>query len=137
MRELYKGRWASFINNAGIRAVFSINDYDSAQYWSNFVGSRIVETTSQQRDMYGVERGQSTGETQRPLWTPDEIMLEFARTKSMTEPPHVGRPPDTMLLLVEGARPFPTQRIPYFHDRTLEGLWDDPRVRPSATGPTI
>ena len=128
MRELYKGRWASFINNAGVRAVFSINDYDSADYWSKFVGSRVIETTSHQRDMYGVDRGHSTGETLRPLWTSDELMLEFARTKSLAERPEVGRPPDEMLVLVEGARPFTAQRIPYFHDRTLDGLWDDPRV---------
>ena len=38
MRDLYKGRWASFIGNAGVRALFNLDDYDSADYWSKPVG---------------------------------------------------------------------------------------------------
>ena len=41
MRDLYKGRWASFIGNAGVRALFNLDDFDTAEYWSNFIGGRI------------------------------------------------------------------------------------------------
>ena len=77
MRDLYKGRWASFIGNAGVRALFSLDDYDTAKYWSDFVGGRIVETHSQQQDNYGLSKGQNVGETMRPLLSPEEIMLQF------------------------------------------------------------
>ena len=38
MRDLYKGRWASFIGNAGVRALFNLDDYETAEYWSKFIG---------------------------------------------------------------------------------------------------
>ena len=40
MRDLYKGRWASFIGNAGVRALFNLDDYETAEYWSKFTRRR-------------------------------------------------------------------------------------------------
>ena len=113
MRDLYKGRWASFIGNAGVRALFNLDDYDTAKYWSDFIGARIVATHSQQQDNYGLNRGQNVGETMRPLLSPDEIMLQFGAGK--------------MLVLPQGERPIITQRKAYWDDYNLNGLWDDPR----------
>jgi len=67
MRDLYKGRWASFIGNAGVRALFSLDDYDTAKYWSDFIGGRLVETRGRQEDMYGLSKGDNVGEALRPL----------------------------------------------------------------------
>jgi len=113
MRDLYKGRWASFIGNAGIRAVFNLDDYDTAQYWSNFIGSHVVNSFSVQEDIYGFNKGHSSNETFRPLLSPEEIMLYFAEHK--------------MLVLPQGSHPIITNRVPYFRDPRLSGLWDDPR----------
>lgn len=125
MRDLYKGRWSSFIGNAGVRAVFSLDDYETAHYWSQFMGGRLVETMSQQQDIYGMTKGQSRGEAMRPLRSPEQLMLEFAK--------------DKMLVLPQGSRPIVTERVAYFHDQTLAGLWDDPRetspVRPEKPKP--
>ena len=63
MKDLYKGRWASFIGNAGVRALFSLDDYDTARYWSQFMGGHLVDTVSQQQDIYGLTKGQTKGET--------------------------------------------------------------------------
>ena len=120
MRDLYKGRWASFIGNAGVRALFSLDDYDTAKYWSDFVGGRIVATHSQQQDNYGLSQGQNVGETMRPLLSPEEIMLQFGH----------GR----MLVLPQGKRPVVTERFAYWDDPALNGLWDDPR-KPGKRGP--
>jgi type IV secretion system protein VirD4 len=120
MRDLYKGRWASFIGNAGVRALFSLDDYDTAKYWSDFVGGRIVETHSQQQNNYGLSQGQNVGETMRPLLSPEEIMLQFGQGK--------------MLVLPQGKRPITTQRFAYWDDPALDGLWDDPR-KPGKRGP--
>ncbi len=114
MRDLYKGRWASFIGNAGVRALFNLDDYDTAKYWSDFLGGRRVESRSHQEDKYGLSKGENVGETMRPLLSPDEIMLQFGA--------------DRMLVLPQGQHPFATKRVPYWNDARLNGLWDDPRV---------
>lgn len=113
MKSLYRERWASFIGNAGIRAVFNVDDYDTAAYWSKFIGGRLVPTYSRQENEYGLSSGQNVGETMRPLFAPEELMLHFAE--------------DRMLVLVQGTRPIISERVPYYRDRSLAGLWDDPR----------
>lgn len=99
MRDLYKGRWASFVGNAGVRAVFSLDDYETAHYWSQFMGGRLFETTSHQQDIYGMTKGQSKGETMRPLRSPERLMLEFSK--------------DKMLVLPQGSRPIVSGRVAY------------------------
>ena len=113
MRDLYKSRWASFIGNAGVRALFNLDDFDSAKYWSNFIGGHLVETRGRQEDNYGLSQGQNVGEAMRPLLSPDELMLYFGRNK--------------MLVLPQASRPIIAERVAYWNDTTLNGLWDDPR----------
>jgi len=114
MRDLYKGRWASFIGNAGVRALFNLDDFETAEYWSKFIGGNLVETRSTQQDIYGFSKGDNVGESMRPLFPPDKLMMDFAQGK--------------MLVLAQGSRPIITDRIPYWADQNLKGLWDDPRV---------
>ena len=114
MKDLYKGRWASFIGNAGIRALFSLDDYETAKYWSDFLGKRLITRTSQQQNVYGLTSGQTQSEALQPLLSPEDLMFHFAESR--------------MLVLPQGARPIVTQRVPYYQDGTLAGLWDDPRT---------
>ena len=114
MKDLYKGRWASFIGNAGVRALFNLDDYDTAQYWSRFIGGHLVETTSVSQSNEGLSKGQTKGETMRALKSPEELMLEFAQ--------------HNMLILPQGSHPIITKRVTYYHDDELKGLWDDPRT---------
>ena len=114
MKDLYKGRWASFIGNAGVRALFNLDDFDTAQYWSRFIGGRLVETTSVSQSNEGLAKGQTKGETIRPLKSPEELMLEFDQKQ--------------MLILPQGSHPITTERVAYFDDDELKGLWDDPRT---------
>ncbi len=114
MRDLYKGRWASFIGNAGVRALFNLDDYDTADYWSKFIGGTLVETRSTQQDIYGYSKGDNVGEAMRPLFPPDKIMMDFSAGK--------------MLVLAQGAHPIIADRVPYWQDNGLAGLWDDPRA---------
>lgn len=113
MRDLYKGRWASFISNSGVKAVFSLNDYDTAFYWSQTLGTRLFETTSQQQDVFGIAKSQSKGETMRPLLSSDKLLSLFAEKQ--------------MLVLPEGSPAIISERVGYIDDQTLLGLWDDPR----------
>lgn len=128
MKDLYKGRWASFIGNAGVRAVFNLDDYDTARYWSDFLGGHIIPRHTEQQDLYGVATGQSLNDNTLPLLTPDALMYQLARHKPLGERPEVGGPSNQMLILAEGAHPMLTERVAYFHDQALDGLWDDPRT---------
>lgn len=123
MRDLYRQRWASLVSNAGVRVVFNLDDFDSADYWSKFVGSHLVQTRSYQADIYGMTKGDNVAETMRALIPPHEMMLDFA-----SMPPGSGKP-SKMLVLAQGAHPIVTDRVPYFADASLKGLWDDPRAR--------
>lgn len=113
MKDLYKGRWTSFIGNAGIRAVFNLDDYDTAHYWSDFLGAQTVEAVSRSQDVFGITTGHNSSETQRPMLQADELMLRYTA--------------DKMLVLLQGGRPIEADRVPYFLDPGLAGLWDDPR----------
>jgi len=113
MREIYRGRWASFIGNSGVRAIFNLDDFDTAHYWSQFMGGRLVETTSRQENIFGLSQGQGIGEAMRPLRAAEELMTDYAKAK--------------MLVLAQGEHPIETGRVAYFNDKTLQGLWDDPR----------
>jgi type IV secretion system protein VirD4 len=113
MRDIYKGRWASFISNAGVRALFNLDDYETAHYWSNTLGSHDVPTESRQVDIYGYAAGTNQGTARRPLLSADQIMMSYAEGK--------------MLILAQGAHPIEAFRVPYFHDQELRDLWDDPR----------
>jgi type IV secretion system protein VirD4 len=130
MRDLYKGRWTSFVGNAGVRVLFNLDDFETAEYWSKFIGGRLVETLNVSEDIYGIAEKQSRGEAVRPLLTPDEIMLRFAGG-DLIEPETPGGlvTMGKMLLLPQGSRPIIADRVPYFVDPNLKGLWDDPRVR--------
>ena len=129
MRDLYKGRWTSFVGNAGVRVLFNLDDFETADYWSKFIGGRLVETLSTSEDIYGIAEKQSRSEAVRPLLTPDEIMLKFAGG-DLREPESPGgvKTMGKMLLLPQGARPVIADRVPYWEDPTLKGLWDDPRT---------
>jgi type IV secretion system protein VirD4 len=116
MRDLYKGRWASFIGNAGVRALFNLDDYETADYWSKFIGGQVIETRSRQEDIYGYYNSEGISETLRPLFPPDKIMMDFSSGK--------------MLVLAQGAHPIITERVAYWQDASLAKLWDDPRKPP-------
>ena len=67
-------------------------------------------------DNAGLSPGMTVSERMHSLLTPDELMINYAT--------------ESVLLLVQGMRPIPAQRIPYWDPRTgLDGLWDDPRKR--------
>ncbi len=113
MKDLYRGRWASFVGNAGVRALFNLDDYDTAKYWSDTIGGHLVQTTSQQQDLYGYFNSQNVGETMRPLVSPSDMMLYLASGK--------------MLVLPQGEHPIIADRVPYYQDKELSETWDDPR----------
>ena len=125
MRGIYGTRWASFVGNAGVRALFNLDDHDTATYWSKFMGSHLVEGYSRNENRYGLSDGQNIKEDMRPLLSTDQLMMDFASGK--------------MLVLVQGSRPIVSDRVPYYRDGSLAGQWDDPRLpdRPAASSGSV
>jgi type IV secretion system protein VirD4 len=113
MKDLYKERWQSFVGNAGVRVAFNLDDVESAEYWSRFVGGRLIETKHISQNEMGYTTGQSQSEVMRPLLAPEQIMKVFAA--------------DRMLVLPQGSSPIIADRVPYYEDEKLAGLWIDPR----------
>ena len=103
LKDIYKARWPTFINNAGVRVMFSANDLETAEYVSKMLGVGTV--------LVGAS-DQSLSVTRRELRTPDEIMR---------------LPDNEMLVLIAGKAPTITERLPYWQRTDLKGLWDDPR----------
>jgi type IV secretory pathway TraG/TraD family ATPase VirD4 len=117
MRDLYHGRWASIIGNSGVRALFNLDDFETAEYWSKTLGNRFFENRSHQEDIYGLSPGDNVGQHSAAMLSPDELMHIFASNK--------------MLILAQGAHPIATDRKPYFDDPAFgtppQTVWDDPR----------
>jgi type IV secretion system protein VirD4 len=127
MRDLYHGRWASIIGNSGVRALFNLDDFETAEYWSKTLGNRFFENRSHQEDIYGLNSGDNVSQRSAAMLSPDELMHIFASNK--------------MLILAQGAHPIATDRKPYFDDPAFgtppQTVWDDPRgpvrMRPRQT----
>ena len=117
MRDLYQGRWASIIGNSGVRALFNLDDVETAEYWSKTLGGRAYESSSHKVDPYGLRSDERVGENDKPLLSPEKLMYTFASGQ--------------MLILAQGAHPIVTDRKPYFDDPVFglppQTVWDDPR----------
>jgi type IV secretion system protein VirD4 len=107
MKDLYQSRWASFIGNAGVRYVFGVSDYDTAKYFSDYMGQYTQEIEVNQTDAKGVAvTGISRSLQARSLMTPDEIMVMHG---------------NEMLVLPDRFRPVVATRRAWFDDEELKG----------------
>lgn len=113
IRDLYRARAPSFWSNAGIRAVFNLQDVETAEYVSRLVGTTTVHIHNAQMNAIGLTGGGTSAATARALVLPDEVMMRYAR--------------GTMLVLLDGIAPIEARRVPYYENPNLRGLWDDPR----------
>lgn len=106
MRDLYQSRWASFIGNAGVRYVFGLGDYDTAKYFSDYMGLATRMVNVRQTDGVGFRvSGMSQSVQTRPLMTPDELMVMGDRE---------------MVVLLDGMRPLKSTRTAWYEDATLK-----------------
>jgi len=117
IRDLYKARAPSFWSNAGVRAVFSLQDKETAEYVSGLTGVTTIQSRTEQQTPYGQTTGQSAAPVARPLLRPEEVMQRYTA--------------NLMLVLLDGVPPLEAARVPYYQDPELAGLWEDPREPPS------
>jgi type IV secretion system protein VirD4 len=109
----------TFWNNAGARIVFGVSDPVTCELVSKASGVTTVETSSLSGVVGSFAQSRSTAAASRPLLTPDEIALKYA-----AKPDGSG----LGLVFLDGLRPLEVEKLPYFRNAALEGLWDDPRL---------
>ena len=118
--ERHYGRAApTFWNNAGARMVFAVSDPATCELVSKASGISTVETSTLSGVVGGFSQSKGKGAAARALLTPDEIALKYA-----------ARPDGSGLALVflDGLKALEIEKMPYFGNRALDGLWDDPRL---------
>lgn len=118
--ERHYGRAApTFWNNAGARMVFAVSDPATCELVSKASGISTVETATLSGVVGEFAQSKGKGASARALLTPDEIALKYA-----------ARPDGSGLALVflDGLRALEIEKMPYFENRALDGLWDDPRL---------
>ena len=110
LERIYGKGWETFIGNSGVLQYFGSRDKMTAEYFSALCGTQTTKTISGQikQAFWGAaEEPGSYGETGRPLFMPDELMV---------------MKPDDQLLLVETNYPIVAKRVPWFDDPVLKKL---------------
>ncbi|TCL63220.1 type IV secretory system conjugative DNA transfer VirD4/TraG family protein [Rhizobium sp. BK251] len=110
LHATYGQRAGTFLSNAGVLQVFSVNDHDSARLVSNLLGQETVVFQTAARALDSEKTGLSFAAKHvgRSLLTPDEVR---------------NLPGDIELLFLAGQRPITATKLRYFADREFAGLF--------------
>ena len=118
LRGTYGARAGTFLANAGLVQVFSVNDTDTAEWVSRALGdtTEMYQTGSRgetrQRNRLGAgssSTGTAVHLVRRALLTPDEVRR---------------LPPDSQILFTAGAPPIFARKLRYYADPEFRGLFD-------------
>ena len=113
LQGIYKDAWSTFIANAGVRQFFNVNDLQTAEYVSRFLGNETREIYAQNLQPGQLGGAGSISSIQRPLMMPDEV----AKLDRNTE-----------ILLFDGLPPVLARKLEYHnkqgHDPEFNGLYD-------------
>ncbi|ESQ76556.1 type IV secretory system conjugative DNA transfer family protein [Asticcacaulis sp. YBE204] len=104
LKATYGQRAGTFLSNAGVLQVFSVNDHETAKLVSDLLGQTTVTFQTQSRNLDSEDTGLSFSQQQtgRPLLTPDEVRR---------------LPAHAQLLFLTGQRPIIAKKIRYYEDR--------------------
>ena len=114
MKRLYEESWSTFISNSGARQFFNVNDTETADYVSQYIGNTTREVMSQNVQPNQAANTASLSVVSRPLITPDEVR-------------RIGK--QGQILLYEGLKPCLSDKLAYFRDSEFAGAFDsDPYI---------
>ncbi|MCM5693079.1 type IV secretory system conjugative DNA transfer family protein [Sinorhizobium meliloti] len=111
LRATYGQKAGTFLSNAGVLQVFSVNDHDSARLVSDLLGQETVVFQTMARGLDSEKSGISYSQqhTGRPLLTPDEVR---------------NLPQHAELLFLAGQRPIVAAKLTYYADAEFKGAFD-------------
>lgn len=111
LRDIYGQRAGTFLSNAGVLQVFSVNDHETARLVSDLLGQGTIvfETTGRNLDSEKTGLSFSEQHAGRPLLTPDEVR---------------NLPESQSLLFLTGKRPILARKLRYYADQEFTGNFD-------------
>jgi type IV secretion system protein VirD4 len=101
LKSVYEGRWQSFVSNAGVKQFFNVNDLETADFVSQYLGQETRRVQSENISGNTQLPGSNISATGRALLTPDEVRR---------------LPNDEQVLFFEGRKPVQATKLSYFED---------------------
>lgn len=111
LRDIDGQRDGTFLSNAGVLQVFSVNDHDTARLVSDLLGQGTIvfETTGRNLDSEKTGLSYSEQHTDRPLLTPDEVR---------------NLPESRSSLFLAGQCPILARKLRYYADAEFVRMFD-------------
>ena len=110
LKSIYGQRWGSFISNAGVKQFFNVNDLETADFVSKYLGEETRTVMSQSVNPADIAGGGNISVMRRALLTSDEVRrLNRARE----------------ILFFDGLKPIETQKLIYHSDAEFKNLFSD------------
>ena len=101
LKSVYEGRWESFISNSGMKQFFNVNDLETADFVSKYLGEKTQMVRGESLGGQAQPTGASLSASGRPLLTADEVRR---------------LPRDEQILFYEGEFPMRAQKLSYHAD---------------------
>ena len=114
LKSVYAGRWESFVSNSGVKQFFNVNDLETADFVSKYLGQETRKVQAESINSASQLPGSNISAAGRPLLMADEVRR---------------LPRDAQILFYEAQKPVLAQKLRYFEDAEFVGLWrPDPYV---------
>ena len=101
LQSIYGKRSGSFISNSGVKQFFNVNDVETAEFVSTYLGNETRRVFSETVNFDQILGGGNIGLIQRALLTSDEVRRE---------------PSKKQILFYEGLNPLRATKISYWQD---------------------
>jgi type IV secretion system protein VirD4 len=116
LKALYPDAWETFIANAGLVQVMTVNDRVTAEYFSEKIGRRGVKVTSQSEGQSRSMQGPAHGSTNTGQSTSEQPVLFFSPQD------FYNLPADRSIVFAQGmAYPILTERLEYWRQTDKYG----------------
>lgn len=107
LKTLYGDRWQSFISNSGVRQFFNVNDIETADFVSQYLGQETRLVQSESSTAPGQLPGTNLSATGRALLMSDEVRR---------------LPENQQILLYERQKPIQATKLSYWQDNEFRSL---------------
>ena len=111
LKDLYKNKFSTFISNSSIMQIFGTNDYETAKYISDILGTTTItiknKSNSVPSNFFNINGGSnsfSKNQVARKLMNPDEI---------------INLDNESQIVLIEG-KPYALDKIYYYKDKKFK-----------------
>ncbi len=105
LQRIYGKSAGTFISNSGVRQFFNVNDIETSEFVSTYIGNETREVSSESVNHTDALGGLNISLTARPLLMPDEV-------RRLSK--------DKEILLYEGLKPVEARKLVYHKDHEFK-----------------